>query len=103
MSEIALQAVELTRLTNPGPFGIRTPELGEYFGYFDSGRLIALAGERMCAGDLHEVSGRCGRGRGGLGANGSCKQQAERKRESDRHGLKVARKSEASSPRVRPL
>jgi ribosomal protein S18 acetylase RimI-like enzyme len=46
-------------LTNPGPFGIRTPELGEYFGYFAGGRLIAMAGERMCAGDLHEVSGIC--------------------------------------------
>jgi ribosomal protein S18 acetylase RimI-like enzyme len=57
--EHAAQAVELTRITNPGPFGIRTPELGEYFGYFDSGRLIALAGERMSAGDLHEVSGIC--------------------------------------------
>jgi len=55
----APQAMELARLTNPGPFGIRTPELGEYFGYFDGGRLIALAGERMCAGDLHEVSGIC--------------------------------------------
>jgi len=57
--EHAAQAVELARLTNPGPFGIRTPELGEYFGYFDDGRLIAMAGERMCAGDLHEVSGIC--------------------------------------------
>jgi ribosomal protein S18 acetylase RimI-like enzyme len=53
------QAVELARLTNPGPFGPRTPELGEYFGYFDHGRLIAMAGERMCAGNLHEVSGIC--------------------------------------------
>jgi predicted GNAT family acetyltransferase len=52
-------AVELARLTNPGPFGPRTPELGEYFGYFDGGRLIAMAGERMCAGDMHEVSGIC--------------------------------------------
>ena len=50
--EHASQAVELARLTNPGPFGIRTPELGEYFGYFDGGRLIAMAGERMCAGDF---------------------------------------------------
>ena len=58
-SEHASQAVELARLTNPGPFGIRTPELGEYFGYFEGARLIALAGERMCAGDLHEVSGIC--------------------------------------------
>ena len=57
--EHASQTVELATLTNPGPFGIRTPELGEYFGYFDGGRLIAMAGERMCAGDLHEVSGIC--------------------------------------------
>jgi ribosomal protein S18 acetylase RimI-like enzyme len=58
-TEHASQAVELATLTNPGPFGIRTPELGEYFGYFDGGRLIAMAGERMCAGDLHEISGIC--------------------------------------------
>ena len=58
-SEHAAQAVELAQLTNPGPFGIRTPELGEYFGYFDGGRLVAMAGERMCAGDLHEISGIC--------------------------------------------
>ena len=58
-SEHASQAVELAKLTNPGPFGIRTPELGDYFGYFDGGRLIAMAGERMCAGDLREVSGIC--------------------------------------------
>jgi ribosomal protein S18 acetylase RimI-like enzyme len=57
--EHASQAVELAKLTNPGPFGIRTPELGEYFGYFDGGRLIAMAGERLCAGDLHEISGIC--------------------------------------------
>jgi ribosomal protein S18 acetylase RimI-like enzyme len=57
--EHAVQAVELARLTNPGPFGIRTPELGEYFGYFDRGRLRAMAGERLCIGDLHEVSGIC--------------------------------------------
>jgi GNAT superfamily N-acetyltransferase len=53
------QALELARLTNPGPFGSRTPELGEFFGCFDGGRLIAMAGERMCAGNLQEVSGIC--------------------------------------------
>ena len=53
------QALALAKLTNPGPFGPRTPELGEYFGYFESGQLIAMAGERMCAGDLHEISGIC--------------------------------------------
>lgn len=58
-AEHASQAVELAKLTNPGPFGIRTPELGEYFGYFDGGRLVAMAGERLCAGDLQEVSGIC--------------------------------------------
>ena len=57
--EHAGEAVELAKLTNPGPFGIRTPELGDYFGYFDGGRLIAMAGERLCAGDLHEISGIC--------------------------------------------
>jgi GNAT superfamily N-acetyltransferase len=57
--EHAPLAVDLTRLTNPGPFGLRTPELGEYFGYFHGDRLIAMAGERMCAGDLQEVSGIC--------------------------------------------
>jgi ribosomal protein S18 acetylase RimI-like enzyme len=55
----APQALELATLTNPGPFGIRTPELGEYFGYFDAGRLVAMAGERLCVGHLHEISGIC--------------------------------------------
>jgi GNAT superfamily N-acetyltransferase len=58
-TEHASQAVELAKLTNPGPFGIRTPELGEFFGYFDGGRLVAMAGERLCAGELHEISGIC--------------------------------------------
>jgi ribosomal protein S18 acetylase RimI-like enzyme len=58
-SKHAPQAVELAKLTNPGPFGIRTPELGEYFGYFDGERLIAMAGERMEAGTLREISGIC--------------------------------------------
>jgi ribosomal protein S18 acetylase RimI-like enzyme len=53
------QAAELARITNPGPFGPRTPELGEYFGFFEGSRLIAMAGERLCAGNLHEVSGIC--------------------------------------------
>jgi GNAT superfamily N-acetyltransferase len=57
--EHAAQAVELARLTNPGPFGIRTPELGDYFGYFEDGRLIAMAGERTEAAGLREVSGIC--------------------------------------------
>ena len=57
--EHAAQAVELAALTRPGPFGPRTPELGDYFGCFEGDRLIAMAGERMCAGTLREISGIC--------------------------------------------
>jgi len=53
------QALELTALTHPGPFGPRTLELGDYFGCFDDSRLVAMAGERMSAGALREISGVC--------------------------------------------
>lgn len=55
----ALQAFELATLTRPGPFGPRTIELGEYFGCFEGERLVAMAGERMHAGTLREISGVC--------------------------------------------
>ena len=55
----AQQALDLARLTHPGPFGPRTIELGEYFGYFDGPTLVAMAGERMQAGALREISGVC--------------------------------------------
>jgi GNAT superfamily N-acetyltransferase len=65
-TEDAARALELAVLTRPGPFGPRTVELGEYFGYFDEGhagsrRLIAMAGERMAAPGLREISGVCTR------------------------------------------
>jgi ribosomal protein S18 acetylase RimI-like enzyme len=53
------QALELAKLTNPGPFGVRTPELGEYFGVFEGDRLVAMAGERTEIEHLHEISGVC--------------------------------------------
>lgn len=53
------QAVELAELTKPGPFGPRTIELGDYFGCFEGERLVAMAGERMHAGTLREISGVC--------------------------------------------
>lgn len=53
------QAMELAALTRPGPFGPRTIELGEYFGLFEDGRLVAMTGERMHAPGLREVSGVC--------------------------------------------
>jgi len=55
----ASQALELAVLTNPGPFGPRTIELGEYFGVFDGPRLVAMAGERLSAGAFREISGVC--------------------------------------------
>jgi GNAT superfamily N-acetyltransferase len=55
----AQQAVELAALCKPGPFGIRTIELGDYFGYFEGERLIAMAGERTRAAGLCEISGVC--------------------------------------------
>jgi GNAT superfamily N-acetyltransferase len=55
----AQQALELATLTRPGPFGPRTTELGDYLGVFDDGRLVAMAGERMHAATLREISGVC--------------------------------------------
>lgn len=55
----AEQALALATLTKPGPFGPRTIELGEYFGIFEGERLVAMAGERACAGRLREISGVC--------------------------------------------
>jgi GNAT superfamily N-acetyltransferase len=59
--EHAQSALELAELTRPGPFGPRTLELGDYFGVLAGGRLIAMAGERMHAGALREISGVCTR------------------------------------------
>jgi len=49
----------LARLTRPGPFARNPMGLGEWLGVFDAGRLVAMAGERLHAGTLHEVSGIC--------------------------------------------
>lgn len=57
--EHVAQAMALARLTRPGPFGPRTIELGEYFGCFEDGRLVAMAGERMAAAGYREISGVC--------------------------------------------
>jgi GNAT superfamily N-acetyltransferase len=53
------EALALATLTNPGPFGPRTIELGDYFGWFEAGRLVAMAGERMGAEGFREISGVC--------------------------------------------
>lgn len=53
----AAEMVALAELTHPGPFGPRTVEMGRYLGVIEDGRLVAMAGERMHAGRLREVSG----------------------------------------------
>ena len=60
--------VELATLTEPGPFRLRTMELGTFFGILERGRLLAMAGKRMHVPGFVEVSGVCthpeARGRG---------------------------------------
>ncbi|ANH69766.1 GNAT family N-acetyltransferase [Mitsuaria sp. 7] len=51
--------LELVRATQPGPFGLRTLELGRYIGVRREGRLVALSGERMKVPGFTEVSAVC--------------------------------------------
>jgi predicted GNAT family acetyltransferase len=53
------EMLALVALTHPGPFRPRTIELGHYIGIRESGRLVAMAGERMWIGDCREVSAVC--------------------------------------------
>ena len=59
----------LATLTQPGPFRARTHELSQFWGIKDgTGRLLAMAGERLKLPGMSEVSGVCthpdARGRG---------------------------------------
>ena len=49
----------LATLTKPGPFAIRTHELGDFIGIKRSGKLAAMAGERLRAPGYTEVSAVC--------------------------------------------
>jgi ribosomal protein S18 acetylase RimI-like enzyme len=61
-------AMALVELTQPGPFGPRTLEMGHFIGVFEHGRLLAMAGERMRLEAHVELSAICthpsARGRG---------------------------------------
>jgi ribosomal protein S18 acetylase RimI-like enzyme len=58
----------LVELTQPGPFGVRTLEMGHYIGVYEHGRLLAMAGERLLLDAHVELSAICthpgARGRG---------------------------------------
>jgi len=43
--------LELAKLTKPGPFTLRTHELGTFLGIRVNGQLVAMAGERMKPAD----------------------------------------------------
>lgn len=55
----APEMVELAALTKPGPFSLRTHELGTYLGIRVDGKLAAMAGERLKVAGYTEVSGVC--------------------------------------------
>lgn len=53
------EMLALTELTKPGPFGLRTHELGTYLGIRKGGALVAMAGERLRVPGHTEVSAVC--------------------------------------------
>lgn len=67
-AEDAPAMVALAELTEPGPFRLRTLELGNFYGIFHGNTLMAMSGKRMHLPGLVEVSGVCthpdARGRG---------------------------------------
>ncbi|MGA7379476.1 MAG: GNAT family N-acetyltransferase [Terriglobales bacterium] len=53
------EMLALTKLTKPGPFAIRTREMGDYFGIRKDGVLVAMAGERLRLPGFTEISAVC--------------------------------------------
>ena len=51
--------MELTALTKPGPFSVRTHELGTFLGIRVGNQLAAMAGERMKPGNYTEITAVC--------------------------------------------
>ena len=64
----APEMLALAERTKPGPFRLRTLELGTYLGIRERGRLVAMAGQRLWIGRYREISAVCtepdARGRG---------------------------------------
>jgi ribosomal protein S18 acetylase RimI-like enzyme len=59
--EDAPEMMALVELTRPGPFAMRTVELGGYLGVFEDGQLVAMAGERLHLPGFCEISAVCTR------------------------------------------
>ena len=53
------QMLALIQLVYPGYFRKDTWKMGDYFGIFQQGQLVAMAGERMSVKEYREISGVC--------------------------------------------
>ena len=53
------QMLEIAAVTRPGPFPQHPMEMGEWYGVLEDDRVVAMAGERLFAAPLREVSGIC--------------------------------------------
>src|SRR6266705_579635 len=53
------EMLALAKLTEPGPFGTRTRELGTFIGIREGGRLAAMAGVRLHGPGFTEISAVC--------------------------------------------
>lgn len=53
------EMLALVELTRPGPFAVRTIDLGGYVGVFDGDRLAAMAGQRLAPPGFREISAVC--------------------------------------------
>lgn len=53
------EMLQLAALTKPGPFDKRTIEFGNYFGFFESGKLVAMTGQRLHVDGYSEISAVC--------------------------------------------
>ena len=51
--------MELTELTKPGPFNLRTHELGTFLGIRIDGQLVAMVGERIKPANYTEITAVC--------------------------------------------
>jgi ribosomal protein S18 acetylase RimI-like enzyme len=58
-SDDAGEMFDLITLAFPGFFRPRTHEMGTYYGIRVGGKLVAMAGERLCMTGYHEISGVC--------------------------------------------
>jgi len=53
------QMLELTNITKPGPFLEKTIDMGRYYGIFENGKLVSMAGERLRPDGFIEISAIC--------------------------------------------